>query len=146
MEKQVQARDQASEALDEALAAALAEALEGDEVPASAGTTKSARIRRHKDAIDALKARGWTWDGIAKKLASAGLEVSARTVRLEITKGMKAAQRRAVRPATRKRSEPAVAEKKAPASAKKVAEVRHESATPRSTEGDFFTVRPEDVE
>lgn len=145
MEKQTQARDEASESLDDALAAVLAEAL--DEVPAGAGTTKSARVRRHKDAIDALKARGWTWDAIAKKLASAGLEVSARTVRLEITsakkKGPKAAQGRAVRHAATKRSP---AEQKAPTAAKIAAEAQHGSSTPRSTAGDFFTVKPEDVE
>jgi hypothetical protein len=147
MEKQAQERDEASESLDDALAAVLAEALEGDEVPGRAGaTTKSARIRRHKDVILALKEKGWTWEAIAKKLASAGLDVSARLVRLETKKGPKATQRRTVRHTPTKRSEPAVAEKKAPAAAKKVAESQPEAATPRSTAGDFFTVKPEDIE
>jgi hypothetical protein len=71
------------DALDSALGKALADALSAVE-SSSDGQTKSARVRRHRDAIVALKAKNWSWERIAETLSAGGLKVSARTVRLEI--------------------------------------------------------------
>lgn len=71
--------------IDSAVAKALADAL----VEARQDTsrlTKGARVRRHAEAIRALKAQRWSWEQIAKKLTDGGLQVSARTLRLEMAK------------------------------------------------------------
>jgi hypothetical protein len=136
-----QTHDEASESLDAAIEAAIAQALEGDEVPAGAGTTKSGRVRRHKDGILALKARGWTWEAIAKKLAAAGLEVSARTVRLEIDK----AKKRPEKATQLRRARVAAPKAKTPSVAPAAPTVQDRAAPFHGTEADFYTIKEGDV-
>ena len=71
--------------LDTALAKALADALTSAK-SAPGDQTKGARVRKQREAIDALRATGKTWEQIADVLSAGGLKVSARTVRLEMTK------------------------------------------------------------
>ena len=77
--------------LDTALAKALADALTSKSAPGD--QTKGARVRKQREAIDALRATGKTWEQIADVLSAGGLKVSARTVRLEMTKDIKTAKK-----------------------------------------------------
>ncbi len=86
------AEEGTNDALDSALAKALADALAEASV-ATGSQTKSARVAKHRDAIEALKSKGWTWKQIADKITAGGLPVSARTVRLEMTRTAAAAGR-----------------------------------------------------
>ncbi len=88
----VLAEEGTNDALDSALAKALADALAEASV-ATGSQTKSARVAKHRDAIEALKSKGWTWKQIAEKITAGGLPVSARTVRLEMTRTAAAAGR-----------------------------------------------------
>lgn len=78
--------------LDTALAKALADALTSAK-SAPGDQTKGARVRKQREAIDALRATGKTWEQIANVLSAGGLKVSARTVRLEMTKDRKTAKK-----------------------------------------------------
>jgi hypothetical protein len=78
--------------LDTALAKALADALALAK-SAPGDQTKGARVRKQREAIDALRATGKTWEQIADVLSAGGLKVSARTVRLEMTKDRKTAKK-----------------------------------------------------
>ena len=78
--------------LDTALAKALADALTSAK-SAPGDQTKGARVRKQREAIDALRATGKTWEQIADVLSAGGLKVSARTVRLEMTKDRKTAKK-----------------------------------------------------
>lgn len=78
--------------LDTALAKALADALTSAK-SAPGDKTKGARVRKQREAIDALRATGKTWEQIADVLSAGGLKVSARTVRLEMTKDIKTAKK-----------------------------------------------------
>ena len=78
--------------LDTALAKALADAITSAK-SAPGDQTKGARVRKQREAIDALRALGKTWEQIADVLSAGGLKVSARTVRLEMTKDIKTAKK-----------------------------------------------------
>jgi hypothetical protein len=146
-----------ADALDEALAAALAQALcthpEG-----GLKLTKCARLKRHRDAIVALRAQRWSWEQIAAMLAGAGLDLSPRTLRAAMAAPKKATQKPAFRgrggdPGSDAGPDLAAKTKhpKAPPSAPTSAadaptpgQRDHQLTEQRPTESGFFTIDMED--
>jgi hypothetical protein len=75
--------------LDKTLADTLTDALRASD-STGGNPTKGERLQRHRQRILELRAKDrkrFTWEKIAEMLTAAGLQVSARTVRLEMTKG-----------------------------------------------------------
>ena len=119
--------------LDTALAKALADALTSAK-SAPGDQTKSARVRKQREAIDALRATGKTWEQIADVLSAGGLQVSARTVRLEMTKDIKTAKKGAKATGTGKPARRTEAARTTP-------QVKKLAANVASTEGEHV-VKP----
>ncbi len=141
-----------ADALDEALAAALTQALSSN--PEGGLTlTKSARLRRHRGAIVALRAKHWSWEQIAAMLAGAGLAVSARTVRAEMTAPKKSTTKNAVlardgdlaKIARRRVAAPSIRRVTNPAAAPAAGALQAgQSDDTPPTESGFFTIDLED--
>jgi hypothetical protein len=99
---------------------------------------KGDTIRRNRERIVALRAQGWTWDALAKQLASVGFKVSARTLRVETTAAI----------AEAKKKRPNLKAVAAPKPAAKPPNVAEASATdakakPHSTEANFHKIDKE---
>lgn len=133
----IKARHSNADALDDAIATTLAAAL----TSADAGPqSNAARVRRHWQAIIALRARHWTWEQIAAKLSEAGLAVSAPTVRRETNALAASRKRRKSAQNTTEMSAPRSGGKAAGASvARRSQERRASTQRPNSNEADLST-------
>jgi hypothetical protein len=99
-------------------------------------------VRKQREAIDALRATGKTWEQIADVLSAGGLKVSARTVRLEMTKDRKTAKKGAKvagngKPA-RRRTEAAHTTPQVKKLAANVASTEGEHVVKPATEAGFY--------
>ena len=133
------------------LAGILGRLLAQDGPPAgSRGPKKGDLLAEYRDQILALKARGWTWDAIAREMKSGGFVVSAKTLRREVvglfgSAKASAQKKRGAHPSPRKRT-PASAS--APASAEVAqhpAPGTVEKPKPPGTAAHFHTINEDEL-
>jgi hypothetical protein len=145
-----------ADALDEALVAALAHALCSNP-EGGLRSTKRARLKRHRDAIVALRAKHWSWEQIAAMLTAVGFDISPRTLRSEMTAPKKSDRKRASRaavgdsesvaPQLMAKPKHEKTRESAPASVIESPPPRqrdYQLTKQRSTESGFFTIDMED--
>ncbi len=99
---------------------------------------KGDKIRQNRERIIALRAQGWTWDALAKQLASVGFKVSARTLRVETTAATAEAKKK--RPKLTAVPAPKPAETKPKAADAPGADAK---VKPHSTEANFHKIDKE---
>jgi hypothetical protein len=139
----------------EAKAAALAEGLDRllAEGRRPAGRRKKGHlVLENKDKILAMKAQGWTWDGIAQEFERLGVKVSARTLRGKVVgasprdsgKKKRQGQADSRRQTSAKRPPIEEAQPEQKAQRPDIPSTR-ETAKPRSTAADFVTLTEGDL-